>query len=159
MQGDARAGCPPWFKTYMLDGDFWRAGKRVVGQAARFTGFTLHRSTSGTDGQEGPRQFTTRFLEFLEQGRVDEVSAVSLRNTAFNLERVEAAMVEIQASRPEEIKALRFYLIPEQRREMSVQARALDWGMSVDKLRDDAIRGVALVWDEIGGAWAGTEAG
>lgn len=159
MQGDTRAGCPAWFKTYMLDGDFWRAGKRVEGQAARFSGFALHRSGSGTDGQEGPRQFTNRFMEFLEQGRVDEASAASLRNTAFNLERVEMAMREIEASRKDEMRALRFYLVPEQRREMSVQARALDWGMSTDKLLDDAKRGIALVWDEIGGAWAGTEAG
>lgn len=143
------------FRRHMLEGDYWRTTRRVKGEAARFRGAALHRTGSGRDGQEGPRQFAADFLEFLEQGLVDERIGRALKSVAADIRNIEEAMAVVERDRPEEVDALRFYLVPEGRRSMSVLAKALDVNLSTSALRAAASRGVLLVWDELGGSWSG----
>src|ERR1035437_6895375 len=91
------------FRRYLLDGEHWRAGKAVHGEVSDFKGFALHRSTPGTDGQEGPRQFTGAFLEHLEQSRANDRVAENWRNAKARHARIDEAIRVVSEDRPNEI--------------------------------------------------------
>lgn len=143
----------PDFKRYLMEGEHWREARRVNGEASVFTGLALHRSAGGEDGQEGAHQFSGRFLEHLEQSLVDDRVELDKWNARARSERVKAAIAAVALDRPEEIEALRFYLVPQGRRGLSVVQMADQLSLSHDALRYAAIKGVGLVWDELGGRW------
>lgn len=143
----------PDFRRYLLEGEHWREARRVEGEHSVFTGVALHRQTPGDDGQEGPHQFNGRFLNHLEQSLVDERVGQDWKNARVRSTRVLQAIATVSQDRPDEIEALRFYLVPQGRRSRSVAQMADHLSMSHDSLRDAAIRGVKLVWEEMGCTW------
>lgn len=156
MLSQIRVPCPAWFRRYLLDGDHWRAGKRVQGELARFAGLALH---GGNDQEQGSTlAFNERFAEFLHQSLLDDRVARTIKNTSVNHGRVEKAIKDIREVLPDEMAALLFYVVPKRRRGQSVVQKADELRLSTDALRDAAERGVVEVWEELGGVWFGTEA-
>lgn len=141
------------FRRYLLDGDHWREGRRVHGEVAAFNGLHLHRTTGGDDEQEGAHQFSEPFLEFLEQGLADERAKKDWRNAKARQARVSAAIRAVAEEQPVAMEALRFYMVPIARRRSSVLAEAMKLNMSHDALRYAAIKGVTLVFEELGRVW------
>lgn len=141
------------FRRYLLEGEHWRETRRVEGERSVFSGLALHRSTPGEDGQEGKQQFSARYLSHLEQSLVDDRVEADHRNARVRSARVQEALRMVAADRPEEIEALRFYLVPQGRRSLSVIQMADHLRLSHDALRDAAVRGVKLVWEEMGCVW------
>lgn len=143
----ARRHPPPAdFRMYLLDGEHWRAGRRLRHGAAIFTGLAMHPTRD-------PHAYTVAWENHLEQVLTDDRVERDQARARVRHARVEEALRAVEEDRPEEVAALRFYLVPRGRRPRSVVAEADRQGLSVDALRDAAVRAVALVWEELGSAW------
>lgn len=144
---------PAEFRLYLLEGEHWRFGRRVRGEVARYAGLALHRTGTGLDGQEGPRQFTAAFLEYLEQAAADARAERAWGAACARWRRVEEALAAVGEDRPDEIEAVRYYLVPAARRRHAPRIEAELRGYSPDAWRDQRDRGIALVWADMGGVW------
>lgn len=158
MQQQSSSGryrAPAAFRMYLMDGEHWRVGKRLRSEERTqgYTGLQLHRQGSGTDGQTGPMQLATGFLDHLEQAWVAQVIEHNLPAERWRYGKVQSALDAVREDRPDEAAALDYYLVPEGRRSHSVTLKAIDMGVTGDTLRDMAKRACELVWGEMGECW------
>lgn len=142
-----RGGVYQTFRSYLLDGDHWRAGRRFrEGAPAVWTGHAMH-------PVRDPHAYTPAWEEHLEQVWVEHRIAGAMGTARARHERVEAAIREVEKDRPDEVEALRYYLLPERRRPLSVLARATADSSDRSTLWRRMDRAVELVWEELGGGW------
>lgn len=135
------------FRAYLLDGEHWRIGRRLRdGTPAVWSGHAMHPTRD-------PHAFTPAWEDHLEQVLVEHRLEPAMRSARARFGRVEEAIREVERDRPDEVAALRYYLPPERRRAMSVQAKALADSRDPRTLRRKADRAVELVWEELGGGW------
>ena len=140
-----RGGVYATFRSYLLDGEHWRAGRRFrEGAPAVWTGHALH-------PVRDPHAYTPAWEEHLEQVWTEHRMEPVMASARARHERVEAALREVAQDRPEEVAALRYYLVPVRRRPRSVLAQSLADGMSIATMWRLADRACELVWEEMGG--------
>jgi hypothetical protein len=144
----ATAGGPSIiFRGYLLSGDHWRVGKWLRDGPTAYDGMRL--------AQAGrPTNLAPQYVEYLDQKLVEERMADTMQVARVRHRWVEDALREVEQDRPDEAKALRYFLTPfERRARKSVLAQAIALEVTertLYNLRDAAVR---LTWDEIGGRW------
>jgi hypothetical protein len=100
-----------------------------------------------------PHAYTPAWEEHLEQVWTEHKMEGAMASARARHERVEAAIREVEQDRPDEVAALRYYLLPARRRPRSVLAQALADSCDYTTLWRRADRAVELVWEELGGGW------
>lgn len=151
----AEREAPTFFCQYLLDGEHFRVGRRLRGEDEQreYTALQLHRSGNGTDGQSGPRQFTTAFLEQLEQGVLESRIEKELPAARWRYGRVQDALRAVCEDCPDLGEALSFYVRPQGPRRGSVVAAASKHNVDPSTWREWALKACGLVWLELGGVW------
>lgn len=160
VQARARSGPPEVFRAYLLQGEHWRTGRRIkndattvddAGNPPRAHGAAVFKGEQLVDLAR-PQVLAPHFVDHLDQVWVESLVDTAARTVIQRYYRVESSMRDVAKHRPEEVEALRYFILPLGRRpELRVAMREHD--VTERGLYGRRDRAVVLVWEDLGGRW------